>query len=167
MNLLKQILLCPYKWLNSIKHKLICRRFSECGNNLEVCGFPKISCPSRIKVGANVNLNDGCVLNATESSICIGNNCTVSANAMVIAATLDVEDYVYHHIKRHIPKPVHIGDNVWICAGAIICPGVRIVGGVIIAAGAVVTKDIEEENVLVAGNPAKIVKRYNQYIFTD
>lgn len=150
----------PYNWMNSIKQIIIRKRFSECGNNLEVCGFPKISCPSRIKVGDNVNLNDGCVLNATDSSIYIGNNCTISVNAMVVAATLDVDNYVYNHIKNHVSKSIHIGDNVWICAGAIICPGVRIVGGAIIAAGAVVTKDIEEENVLVAGNPARIIKRY-------
>lgn len=31
-------------------------------------------------------------------------------------------------------------------------------GGVIIAAGAVVTKDILVKNVIIAGNPAKIVK---------
>lgn len=33
-------------------------------------------------------------------------------------------------------------------------------GGVIIAAGAIVTKDINEKNVIVAGNPAKVVKRF-------
>lgn len=35
-------------------------------------------------------------------------------------------------------------------------------GGVIVAAGAVVTKDITEINVIVAGNPAKVVKYINE-----
>ena len=35
-------------------------------------------------------------------------------------------------------------------------------GGAIIAAGSVVTKDVLEQNVLVAGNPARIVKRYEE-----
>ena len=37
--------------------------------------------------------------------------------------------------------------------------GVQILGGAIIVADAVVTKDITEQNVIVAGNPAKIIRR--------
>ena len=39
------------------------------------------------------------------------------------------------------PKPVRIGDKVWIGAHATILPGVTIGAGAIIGAGAVVTKD--------------------------
>ena len=45
------------------------------------------------------------------------------------------------------------------CSGAIILPGVHIKGHCIIAAGSVVTHDVSEEYVIVAGNPGKIVKR--------
>ena len=46
---------------------------------------------------------------------------------------------------------------------AIVLPGVRITGNhVVVAAGAVVTKDITESRVIVAGNPARIVKRMGE-----
>ncbi|PIA15414.1 maltose O-acetyltransferase [Coemansia reversa NRRL 1564] len=53
--------------------------------------------------------------------------------------------------------PVKIGNNVWVGGGAIIMPGVTIGNGVTIGAGAVVTKDVPD-NVVVVGNPARIVK---------
>ena len=45
------------------------------------------------------------------------------------------------------------------CAGAIILPGVTIKGDCVVAAGAVVSKDIEERYVIIAGNPARVIKR--------
>ena len=51
-----------------------------------------------------------------------------------------------------------IGEFVVICAGAVIAPGVTIGDGAIVAAGAVVTKDVEPW-AIVAGNPARFIKR--------
>lgn len=55
-------------------------------------------------------------------------------------------------------KPVTIGNNVWIGGSAVINPGVTIGDNVVIASGAVVTKDVTD-NVVVGGNPAKILKQ--------
>jgi len=55
-------------------------------------------------------------------------------------------------------KPVVIGNDVWIGANVIILPGVKIGDGAIIGAGSIVTKNVEKYTV-VAGNPAKIIKR--------
>ena len=46
---------------------------------------------------------------------------------------------------------------VWIGGSAVIVPGVTIGNNVVVAAGAVVTKDVPH-NVVVGGNPAKIIK---------
>ncbi|KAI9481846.1 transferase hexapeptide repeat protein [Coemansia mojavensis] len=54
-------------------------------------------------------------------------------------------------------RPIKIGNNVWVGGGAIIMGGVTIGNGVTIGAGSVVTKDIPD-NVVVVGNPARIVK---------
>lgn len=56
--------------------------------------------------------------------------------------------------------PVKIGNNVWIGGKVIICPGVTIGDNVVIGAGAVVVKDVPS-NVVVAGNPAKIIRDMN------
>ncbi len=53
---------------------------------------------------------------------------------------------------------VSIGNDVWICHGALVMPGVRVGTGAIIASAAVVTKDVDPYTV-VAGVPAKPIKR--------
>ena len=57
----------------------------------------------------------------------------------------------------HDRKPVAIGDDVWIGTRAIILPGVRIGRGAIVAAGAVVTRDVNEFDI-VGGNPARVIR---------
>ncbi|MHB1950472.1 MAG: acyltransferase [Acidiferrobacteraceae bacterium] len=54
--------------------------------------------------------------------------------------------------------PVRIGDGVWVCAGACIMKGVTIGEGSVVAAQAVVTHDVPPHT-LVAGNPARAVRR--------
>ena len=54
-------------------------------------------------------------------------------------------------------KPVTIGDNCWIGGRSVICPGVTLGNNVVVAAGSVVTKSFGDD-VLIGGNPAKIIK---------
>ena len=62
--------------------------------------------------------------------------------------------------RKHlgIAKPVNIGNDVWIGGNVTILPGVVIGDNVTIGAGSVVTKNIPA-NVVVAGNPCKIIKK--------
>lgn len=57
-----------------------------------------------------------------------------------------------------LTKPIVIGDHVWIGRRAIILKGVTIGDRAVIAAGSVVSQDVPADTV-VAGNPAKIVKK--------
>lgn len=58
-------------------------------------------------------------------------------------------------------KPVEIGNDVWVGERACILKGVTIGNGSIIAANSVVTKDVPE-SVVVAGNPARVVKKLSR-----
>ena len=58
---------------------------------------------------------------------------------------------------------VLIEDGVFVGAGSIICPGVKISENSYIAAGSVVTKNIPA-NVVVAGNPSKVIKKLRRKI---
>lgn len=58
-------------------------------------------------------------------------------------------------------KPVHIGSNCWIGAGAVILPGVSIGDNTVIGGGSVVTKDIPS-NVVAVGNPCRVLREISE-----
>lgn len=57
-------------------------------------------------------------------------------------------------------RPIAIEEDAWIGAGAMIMRGVRIGARSIVGAGAIVTQDVPAD-VVVVGNPARIVRRIN------
>lgn len=108
-----------------------------------------------IKLGKNVFMNfNCCVLDVAK--VKIGNNVLIGPNVQIYTATHPI-DIKTRNSWLESAKPVNIGHDVWIGGGAIINPGVTIGNGAVIGSGSVVTKDIPE-NVVVAGNPAKIIK---------
>ncbi|WP_272798410.1 CatB-related O-acetyltransferase [Sphingobium sp. AntQ-1] len=59
------------------------------------------------------------------------------------------------------PRPVEIGNDVWIGQGVLLRDGIRIGSGAIVAAGSVVTKSVPDF-AIVGGAPAKIIRmRFN------
>ena len=109
-----------------------------------------------ITVGKNFFANHNCVF-LDANTITIGDHVMIGPSVQIAAACHPLESE-----KRRqgieFSKPVVIMDDVWIGAAAIILPGVTIGEGSVIGAGSVVTKDVPR-NVVVAGNPAKIIKK--------
>ncbi|MCL4140400.1 UNVERIFIED_CONTAM: hypothetical protein GTU68_038016 [Idotea baltica] len=95
-----------------------------------------------------------CILDVAE--VTIGNRVMFGPNVQIYTATHPL-DAKTRASWLEFAKPITIGDDVWIGGGAIICPGVTIGNGAVIAAGAVVTKNVKA-NIVVGGNPAKIIK---------
>lgn len=76
-----------------------------------------------------------------------------------IASGVVIRDSDSHKTKEEgNTKEIKIGNHVWIGTNAIILKGVTIGDNAVIAAGAVVTKDVPS-NCIVAGVPAKIIKK--------
>lgn len=108
----------------------------------------------RIAIGDHCLISPGTRM-ASATEIVIG-------NSTMIAQGVYISDADWHGIyDRATPigqtAPVHIGDNVWICDGVMIGKGVTIGNNSILGAGAVVVRDVPA-NVIVAGNPAKVVR---------
>ena len=107
-----------------------------------------------------------------EERIEIGSHCLISWNVGIADSDFHPLEPAQRIIDAHAlapffkdrpPRPrlrtapVIIEDNVWIGMNAIILKGVRIGENSVVAAGSVVTKSIPR-NVVVAGNPAIMVK---------
>jgi maltose O-acetyltransferase len=63
--------------------------------------------------------------------------------------------------KEEYARPIDIGSDVWVGAGALVLPGVRIGSRSVIGAGSVVTRDIPE-GVFAAGNPCRVVREISE-----
>ena len=111
-------------------------------------------CGKNIKVGKDVFINACCKFQ-DQGGIEIGNGVLIGHN--VTLATLNHDERPSHR-QNIYPKPIKIGDNVWIGSNATILQGVTIGNGAIIGANAVVTKNVPE-NTIVAGIPAKIIRK--------
>lgn len=147
----------------SSRGRKISKKVRQCGNDLRAFGNAEIIFPQKLSIGDYCKINSCVYINA-RSGVWIGNNVTLSHGAKIISTGYDVDKFFSTGERFHREDtPIIIGDYVWVCANAIILPGVRITGHhVIIAAGAVVTHDIHDNYVIVAGSPARIVKKEEQ-----
>lgn len=92
------------------------------------------------------------------SKVIIGEDCMLS-NGIQIRSS-DSHSIVDRNRRRLNPaEDIIIGMHCWISMGCIILKGSKIPNNTVIGAGAVVTKKYEEPNCILAGNPAKLVKR--------
>ncbi|CDE60606.1 uncharacterized protein BN657_02244 [Fusobacterium sp. CAG:439] len=106
---------------------------------------------SKVKIGNNVVVMNGSLMMAS-GGITIEDNTMLAANVQLISNNHDLDERTIITCL-----PIHIKKNCWIGAGTTILRGVTIGENSVVGAGSVVTKDVPD-NVIVAGNPAKIIK---------
>lgn len=76
----------------------------------------------------------------------VGKNCTIAGTCYVIKSGFSDRNAI-------------IGDNVFIGMNSIIIGGITIGNNCLIGAGAIVTKDFAEDKLVIAGVPAKVLKK--------
>jgi maltose O-acetyltransferase len=107
-------------------------------------------------VGENFFANFDCtILDVCE--VRFGHNCMLAPGVQIYTATHPLNPTERNSGKEYA-KPISFGNNVWIGGSAVINPGITVGDNVVIASGAVVTKDVPD-NVVVGGNPARIIKK--------
>lgn len=111
-----------------------------------------------IYIEKNVMLNYGCVI-LDVCPVYIEEHTLIGPNTHIYTAC--------HSLNSHerlndveFGRPITIGKNVWIGGNCTILPGITIGDNAIIGAGSVVTKDVPND-VIVVGNPAKIIRKIN------
>jgi maltose O-acetyltransferase len=130
--------------------------FGSCGSTIYV--EPPFHCDygKNISVGENFYANFGCVI-LDVATVTIGDNCLIAPQVGIYTATHPI-DPLLRRAGRELAKPIVIGNDCWIGGHATINPGVTLGNNVVVASGAVVTKSFGD-NVVIAGNPAKILRR--------
>ncbi len=135
---------CRSSWYSAL--------LGACGRGLQIYGPISIRHPENVRMGTDCTLNHWAILNA-RAPLTIGNRVRLSAHCIVSTAGLETAKTPAGQLHAHLAKPVTIGDDVWIGAGAIILPGVQIGARTVVGAGAVVTKDVPPDSV-ATGVPA-------------
>ena len=123
-----------------------------------------IESPFLCTYGTNVHFGERCNVDADcifldSNKIKIGSNTKIGPNVQLYTSeySTDPNDRLYQKANA-TAKPISIGKDCWIGGSSVVLPGVTIGDGVTVSAGSVVTKDVPCYHV-VAGNPAKIIKK--------
>lgn len=110
----------------------------------------------RLVIGSGTAINYGASLCA-HKEVVIGEGCLISNY-------VNVMDSDFHSVldrESFEPRPIRIGNNVWIGLKATVLKGVTIGDNSVVSAGSVVCSDVPS-NVIVAGNPARVIQRIQQ-----
>ena len=116
----------------------------------------------KIRIGDGVILGDNCHIGSTKK-ITIGDNTLVGSNVLIIDHSHGDINMLPSIIQKNRDLKdkgeVKIGSNCRVGDDVKILPGVQIGNNCIIGAGSVLTKKFLEDNCVIAGNPARIIKR--------
>jgi maltose O-acetyltransferase len=138
----------PARW-----HALLKERLAE------VCDGALIRPPFHCDYGFNIHLGAGAFLNfgcviLDVVEVRIGDRTQIGPGVQILAAD-HPRDAAQRATGLEFGRPVRIGCNVWIGAGALILPGVSVGDDALVGAGSVVTRDVPA-GATVVGNPARV-----------
>jgi len=112
-----------------------------------------------LSMGERGGIANGCFISAGSAGIRIGKNFICGPNVSIVA-----HNYVHDQLNVHLEDQgvrsigIAIGDNVWIGAGSVVTDGAVIGSNTVVVANSVVNGKYPEE-VILQGNPAKVVFR--------
>ena len=129
--------------------------FGSTGQNLYI--NPRLV----VDYGVNIHLGENFYSNwnLTMLDVCpirIGDNAMIGPNCQFLTP-LHPLDPQERNSGVEYGKPITIGDNFWAGGGVIVLPGVTLGNNVVAGSGAVITKSFGD-NVVLAGNPARVIK---------
>lgn len=118
----------------------------------------------------NNMVGDVCIGNQSRVGLCntligpvrIGNEVNIAQGVVISGLNHNYEDPAVRIISQGVStSPIIIEDDVWIGANSVILAGVNVGRHSVVAAGSVVTRSVLPFTI-VAGNPARVVKQYDE-----
>lgn len=132
---------------------------------LHTRGYVAIGAGCRLDIGpgAAVEIGHGTYLNPNSLLVImhglrIGTACAISWECQFLDE--DFHTIVYEGQRVTTDPRITIGDRVWIGSRVSVFKGAVIPSGCVVASGAMVTQAFTEENCLIAGSPARVVRRH-------
>ena len=117
---------------------------------------PSATISTYASLGVGTVVMQGAII---QSSVSIGKHCIINTTASVDHDCI-IDEYVHISPNATLCGAVSVGEGSQVGAGAVVIPGIKIGKWSLVAAGAVVMKDVPD-NVLVLGNPARVIKSIN------
>jgi acetyltransferase-like isoleucine patch superfamily enzyme len=108
-----------------------------------------------ISIGKNCMISWGAKLDVSGGRIIIGDRCTITYGCIILSHDRSKERI---NLKDKGKGTVRLGNDVFIGVNSVVLRNVTIGDYSIVGAGSVVTKDVPP-NVVVAGNPARIIRK--------
>lgn len=140
------------------------------GNNVKLMTWKEYNNKSTgynpvMKIGNNVSINENCFISCVNritigDGVLMGDNVFITDNYHGNNSMSEINTIPLNR-KLYSKGPVTIGENVWIGRNVCIMPNVKIGNNVVIGANSVVTHDFEN-NTIIAGIPAKIIKNIGE-----
>lgn len=172
-------LICSTKVFSSGKDNII--DLSALGGLLSGCVFHFLGSDNHVVVGSNCHLTDvDFWVEDNNNTILIGDNCNMMGktqlaviegtkiaigNDCLFSSTISFRTGDSHSIlnldgeRINKSKDIRIGNHVWIGTQVLINKGVVVGDNCVVGNGSILTKPFTEQNVVLAGVPAKVVKR--------
>ena len=150
------------------KRSILTELLGKIGDRVEIDAPFRCDYGKNIFIGSDVIINMNCTF-VDNSPITIGDRVLIAPNVQIYTAghlILPQERLAADWLEKGTPffrtyaKPVRIEDGVWIGGGAILLPGVTVGRNSVIGAGSVVNRSIPE-NCVAAGNPCRVVRRFD------
>jgi acetyltransferase-like isoleucine patch superfamily enzyme len=119
---------------------------------------PNVRLRGKVEIGADSSVAQNGSIAGMEAGVFIGSNVMIAPNVTIIAFDHGIaQTNVPMRQQPELQAAVHIGDDVWVGAGAVIAKGVTIGSGAIIGANSFVNRDVPPFSI-ATGCPAKVVK---------
>lgn len=101
-----------------------------------------------------LRVNGGILIQAS-NGVSLDRSVLIAPGVKIVSGNHDFDDFSKDSVQC---EPVEIKADCWLGANSVILPGVKLLPGTIVGAGSVVTQSFNAARIVVAGNPAKIIR---------